>query len=282
MKLNIAFPKNGSVKQFLVSDETLRRVHLTDYRLGQEVDGAIFGEPFKGYTFRLKGGSDKDGFPMVNGVMAFSRVSLLIKRGSIGFNTFRGRSGERRRKSLRGCILSNDIACLNVVIVKRGEQEIDGVTDVSYPRRLGPKRASNIKKTFHLDREMDVRKFVVRRKVTKEGKKDRYKTPKIQRLITSTVRARRQKKMSDSIKKVQQSAEQRKNYLALLSHQRVAQRQRKHSRASRVRAVLDQLDQTAFAKVKETTKPTVAPTGAARKVAAPPSKVAAKVVAAKK
>ncbi|CAJ1025054.1 Ribosomal protein S6e, putative [Leishmania shawi] len=77
MKLNIAYPRNGTVKQFEISDEVLRRVQLQDYRLGNEVDGAIFGGEFKGYIFRLRGGSDKDGFPMVPGVLASSRVSLL-------------------------------------------------------------------------------------------------------------------------------------------------------------------------------------------------------------
>ncbi|SCU67064.1 40S ribosomal protein S6, putative [Trypanosoma equiperdum] len=149
MKLNIAYPRNGTVKQFEVADEVLRRVNLGDYRLGNEVDGVIFGEPFKGYTFKLQGGSDKEGFPMVQGVMAPSRVSLLVKRGAVGFNTFRGYQGERRRKSLRGCILASDIAVLNVIVVRVGEQPIEGVTDVSVPRRLGPKRANKIRKLFN-------------------------------------------------------------------------------------------------------------------------------------
>lgn len=229
MKLNIAYPRNGTVKQFDITDEVLRRVHLNDYRLGNDVDGAIFGDQFKGYTFRLKGGSDKDGFPMVQGVLAASRVSLLIKRGAKGFNAFRGREGERRRKSLRGCILGSDIACLNVVIVKAGEAPIEGVTDVSLPRRLGPKRASNIRKLFNLSREDDVKKFVVRRKVTKAGKKDRFKAPKVQRLITSSVRAARAKKVKSAIAKVRASATERREYLSLVATRRQAARQRKNA-----------------------------------------------------
>lgn len=31
-------------------------------------------------------------------------------------------SGERRRKSVRGCIVSSDVSVLNLVIVKKGEQ----------------------------------------------------------------------------------------------------------------------------------------------------------------
>lgn len=231
MKLNIAYPRNGTVKQFEISEEDLRRVPLQDYRLGMEIDGGLFGEAFKGYVFRLRGGSDKDGFPMVPGVLASSRVSLLLKRGALGFNTHRGRSGERRRKNIRGCVFANDIALINVTISKVGDSPLEGVTDTTAPRRLGPKRANNIRKLFNLTREDDVRKFVVRRKVTKEGKKDRMKGPKIQRLITNRIRARRAKKSRVAIAKVRQSAETRRAYLSALASERQARRQRKHSKA---------------------------------------------------
>ncbi|EAN77347.1 40S ribosomal protein S6, putative [Trypanosoma brucei brucei TREU927] len=246
MKLNIAYPRNGTVKQFEVADEVLRRVNLGDYRLGNEVDGVIFGEPFKGYTFKLQGGSDKEGFPMVQGVMAPSRVSLLVKRGAVGFNTFRGYQGERRRKSLRGCILASDIAVLNVIVVRVGEQPIEGVTDVSVPRRLGPKRANKIRKLFNLGRTDDVRKYVIRRKVTKEGKKDRFKAPKIQRLITSTIRARRAKKVRVAIEKVRKSAAERREYLRLVGARRRAARQRKAARHHLTRVNAQKKEVAAF------------------------------------
>lgn len=67
-------------------------------------------------------------------------------------------------------------------------QEIPGLTDHSVPRRLGPKRASKIRKLFNLSKEDDVRQYVIKRPLTgKEGKKPKYKAPKIQRLITPTV-----------------------------------------------------------------------------------------------
>lgn len=64
-------------------------------------------------------------------------------------------------------------------------QEIPGLTDVQIPRRLGPKRASKIRKLFNLSKEDDVRSYVIKRPLPqKEGKKQRFKAPKIQRLIT--------------------------------------------------------------------------------------------------
>lgn len=63
-------------------------------------------------------------------------------------------------------------------------QDIPGLTDANIPRRLGPKRASKIRKLFNLNKQDDVRRFVVKRPIQKEGKKERFRAPKIQRLIT--------------------------------------------------------------------------------------------------
>lgn len=59
------------------------------------------------------------------------------------------------------------------------------MTDTTVPRRLGPKRASRIRKLFNLTKEDDVKQYVVKRPLaSKDGKKVRTKAPKIQRLIT--------------------------------------------------------------------------------------------------
>lgn len=62
-------------------------------------------------------------------------------------------------------------------------QEIPGLTDGNVPRRLGPKRASKIRKLFNLSKEDDVRRYVVKRllpaKEGKENAKPRYKVRKI-------------------------------------------------------------------------------------------------------
>lgn len=103
---------------------------------------------------------------------------------SIETTTYRPRrTGERKRKSVRGCICGPDLAVIALKIVKKGDAEIDGVTTDNKPRRLGPKRASYIRKVFALRKTDDVRKYVVRREV-KKGDKTFYKSPKIQRLIT--------------------------------------------------------------------------------------------------
>jgi len=48
--------------------------------MGQEIDGEILGEQWKGYVFRITGGNDKQGFPMKQGVLVNGRVRMLLKK----------------------------------------------------------------------------------------------------------------------------------------------------------------------------------------------------------
>ena len=41
----------------------------------------FFEQEFKGYVFKIKGGCDKQGFPMKQGVLIPGRASLLMHRG---------------------------------------------------------------------------------------------------------------------------------------------------------------------------------------------------------
>jgi ribosomal protein S6E (S10) len=77
-------------------------------------------QEFKGYVFKIMGGQDKQGFPMKQGVLTNLRVRLLLSPGDKCFRGYGRRKGERRRKSVRGCIISQDIAVLNLLIVKKG------------------------------------------------------------------------------------------------------------------------------------------------------------------
>ncbi|RPB27980.1 ribosomal protein S6e [Terfezia boudieri ATCC MYA-4762] len=179
---NYRHPANGTQKLIEIDDERRLRVFI-DKRMGQEVAGDTVGDEFKGYIFKITGGNDKQGFPMKQGVMHPTRVRLLLSKGHTCYRP--RRTGERKRKSVRGCIVGMDLAVLSLVIVKQGEGEIPGLTDINHPNRLGPKRATKIRRFFSLSKEDDVRKFVVRREVQpKNGKKPYTKAPKIQRLVT--------------------------------------------------------------------------------------------------
>jgi len=190
MKLNISYPVTGLQKAIVVDDEK-KLAPFYGKRMGQEVSGDDLGDEFKGYVFKITGGNDKDGFSMKQGILLSGRTRILM---SAGHSCYRPRrTGERKRKSVRGCIVGHDIQALALAIVKVGEQQIEGLTNDKKPRRRGPKRATRIRKLFNLQKTDDPRRFVLlyTRKIEKNGK-THYKTPKIQRLVTD-IRLRRKK-----------------------------------------------------------------------------------------
>merc|ERR1712179_185832 len=89
-------------------------------RMGQEVDAETLGDEFKGYVVRITGGNDKQGFPMKQGVLTNQRVRLLLGKGQSCYRP--RRDGERKRKSVRGCIVDGNLAVLSMAIVKKGEK----------------------------------------------------------------------------------------------------------------------------------------------------------------
>lgn len=190
MKINIADPTSGAMKWIEIDDEK-KLQHFYDRRISQEIEGEAVGDEFAGYVFRISGGNDKQGFPMMQGVLTNYRVRIMLGKGQCYFRP--RKQGERRRKSVRGCIVGPDLSVLNLTVVKRGENPVPGLNDEeSYrPRRLGPKRANKIRKLFNLTKEDDVRKFVVTRTVERSNGKTAYKRPAIQRLVTPVRLARR-------------------------------------------------------------------------------------------
>jgi len=181
MKLNISCPATGCQKSIAIDDDKKLSIFY-GRRMGQEVEGDHLGDEFKGYIFKVTGGNDKDGFSMKQGILVNGRVRILMGKGHKCYRP--RRDGERKRKSVRGCIVGPDLSTVALSIVKQGETHIAGLTDTKLPKRLGPKRATRIRKLFALKKEDDVRRFVVRRKIEKEGKPVRFKAPRVQRLIT--------------------------------------------------------------------------------------------------
>jgi small subunit ribosomal protein S6e len=101
---------------------------LIDKKIGNEVEGNVINEIFEGYLFKITGGFDKDGFAMKNGILSQARRRILLQKGSKNFRFKRGyhRDGVRKRKLVRGCIVSADIKVLNLKITKNGPKPIPG------------------------------------------------------------------------------------------------------------------------------------------------------------
>jgi small subunit ribosomal protein S6e len=215
MKLNISFPATGCQKRYDIDDEKKVRIFY-DKRMSQEVEMDTIGDEWKGYVVRVAGGNDKQGFPMKQGVLTNQRVRLLLSEGHSCYRP--QRTGERKRKSVRGCIVDANLSVLALVIVKKGDGEIAGLTDSTVPRRLGPKRANKIRKLYNLQKEDDVRQYVVRRPLpVKEGKKPRTKAPKIQRLITPQLLQRKRRRLAKKRQRAVKRRDQAAEYAQLLA-----------------------------------------------------------------
>lgn len=272
MKLNIAFPASGSQKVFDIEDEKKLRIFY-EKRISQEVDGATLGDEWKGYAFRISGGNDKQGFPMKQGVLTNQRVRLLLSKGHSCYRP--RRSGERRRKSVRGCIVDANLAVLSLVIIKKGPQEIPGLTDTTVPRRLGPKRASKIRKLFNLSKEDDVRQYVLRRPIAaKDGKKPRTKAPKIQRLITPLVLQRKRHRVTIKRRRAVKRRDEEATYAKMLAQKA---KERQAEKIARRRSSASHRTSQSKSESSETEKPVVKSSAAATK---PKPKVAATAKAA--
>ena len=73
---------------------------------------------FQGYVVQISGDNDKQGFPMKQGVLTTGHVRLLLGKGHTCFRP--RRSGERRRKSVRGCIVDANLSVISLVIITKG------------------------------------------------------------------------------------------------------------------------------------------------------------------
>lgn len=170
---------------------------------------------------------------MKQGVLTNTRVRLLLDAAQSCYRA--RRAGERKRKSVRGCIVGPDLAVLNLIILKKGDKEIEGFTDISVPKRLGPKRASKIRKLFNLTKEDDVKKYVISRTFEKNGKTV-TKRPKIQRLITPVTLRRKQQRIKKAVAALQKSKAESAAYTVLVKRRISEQKEARRSAISKRRS----------------------------------------------
>ena len=107
-KIVVNDPKTGKSYQTIVDEEKFSQ--LFGKRIGDSFDGKLIG--MTGYEMKITGGSDKQGFPMRKDVEGTKRVRALLS-GGVGFKP--KKKGERRRKSVRGNIVDDDIFILNFI-----------------------------------------------------------------------------------------------------------------------------------------------------------------------
>lgn len=88
--------------------------------LGEEVDGAAIG--LDGYTLALTGGSDTAGRPLRADLPGGNLRQVLADERTVGYKPTR--DGERRRVTVRGGEVNEEVAQLNAIIVEHGDSDV--------------------------------------------------------------------------------------------------------------------------------------------------------------
>lgn len=109
MKVLVSDPK--AIKVTTVELDAPKARPLVGRELGDEVDGSLFG--MTGKKIKITGGSDKDGIPMVANIHGGAKKYVLLA-GGVGFKP--NSEGERRRKLVRGRMITDETYQLNVVV----------------------------------------------------------------------------------------------------------------------------------------------------------------------
>ncbi len=122
-KFVIADPETRKTYQIEVDQS--KALGLIGKKIGDEFNGDIID--LTGYTLKITGGTDKDGFPMHPKVKGMGKKRVLLFSPPC-FHPVK--EGERRRKTVRGNTISEDIAQINCKIVKKGERPIEELVPV--------------------------------------------------------------------------------------------------------------------------------------------------------
>lgn len=111
-KVIVSDPQAGTSK--VVEIEEARAAPFIGRRLGEIINGSAVDLP--AHTVQILGGSDKDGVPMLGNVHGGVRRRVVLTDGT-GFAA--KKKGERRRKTVRGNIITDEIVQINMKIVER-------------------------------------------------------------------------------------------------------------------------------------------------------------------
>lgn len=114
-KLIVSDPETGS--STVVELEEARASPLVGRRIGEIIDGSVLNLP--GQKALITGGSDKDGFPMRPSVHGGVRRRIVLSQG-VGYNP--SSEGVRRRKTVRGNVITDEIVQLNLKIVEKPKE----------------------------------------------------------------------------------------------------------------------------------------------------------------
>jgi len=130
--------------KLIVSDPTSKKVAVSELEgpraqpligreLGEIIEGSLIG--LGGKRLKIAGGSDRDGIPMRFDIHGGAKKYVVLAGGT----GFKPKSlGERRRKLVRGRMITEETYQLNLVVEKPVEEKIEKKTP---SRKAGPAEA---------------------------------------------------------------------------------------------------------------------------------------------
>ena len=122
-KVVINDTKNGKSHQVQISGHHANS--LIGKKIGDEVDGIFISLP--GYKLQVTGGTDKNGFAMRRDLPGMSRKRVLLSKSS-GFKP--KEKGLRKKKSIRGNTVNQDIVQINMKVTKHSSKPIDKLINI--------------------------------------------------------------------------------------------------------------------------------------------------------
>lgn len=144
-------------------------VGLIGKKIGDEFNGDLIG--LAGYSLKITGGTDKDGFPMHPSVKGPGRKRVLLASVPCFHPKIKG---QRKRKTVRGDTISDSIAQINVKITKKGEKPLDQLVPMK------PKEKKEEKKE-EVKQEKPKEEKPKEEKKTEETKQEKPKVEKVEK-----------------------------------------------------------------------------------------------------
>jgi small subunit ribosomal protein S6e len=127
-KVIVSDPEAGTSK--IIELEEARAAPFIGRKIGESVDGAVVDLP--AHKLKITGGSDRDGVPMRPSVHGGVRRNVILS-GGVGFNP--QRKGERRRKTVRGNIITDEIVQINTKITEKPKKSTETKAEQA-PKKL--------------------------------------------------------------------------------------------------------------------------------------------------
>ncbi len=125
-KVIVSDPETGTSK--VVELEEARAASFIGRKIGETVEGATVDLP--AHKLRIMGGSDKDGVPMRPNVHGGVRRNVILSGGA-GFKP--KDKGQRKRKMVRGDVVTDEIVQINTKITEKPKKPAEPKAEPAKP-----------------------------------------------------------------------------------------------------------------------------------------------------